>query len=286
MDYNHEFTVGKMCSVLEVSTSGYYKWRKRRADQKALDKDLRERIRYEFEQSRCTYGSPRIAAALNKDSYTCSKSTVARYMDKIGIKARKKKKFRLTTNSNHAYKPFENVLNREFTVDKPGKVWVGDITYIKVAHYWVYLSVVIDLADRMVVGWSLSKDLGANNTVIQAFRNACKLRQPVAGFIFHSDRGVQYACDDFTSLIKKTQGIQSMSRKGNCWDNAVAESFFKTLKVECIYRIKIHNIKHAASIIFDYIDGWYNTKRRHSALKGLSPIDAFIEKSKYLAQAA
>ena len=144
----------------------------------------------------------------------------------------------------------------------------------------MYLTVIIDLADRMVVGWSLSKDLSAVNTVIKAYQNACLYRSPLEGFIFHSDRGVQYASDDFTRLIESTKGVQSMSRKGDCWDNAVAESFFKTLKIECIYQHKLQTEKQAYSVLFDFIDGWYNTKRRHSTLNGLAPIDAFLLKSK------
>lgn len=279
MDHDHEFTVEKMCRVLSVSTSGYYKWRKLRDVKQRHKSDLENLIKYEFERSRCTYGSPRIAEQLNEQKYTCSKSTVARYMSRMNVAARRKKKFKVTTDSNHQYRIFDNLLNRDFDVEQPGKVWVSDITYIRVASYWMYLTVVIDLADRMVVGWSLSKDMSATNTVIKAFVNACLLRQPMEGFMFHSDRGIQYACDDFTKLISKTNGIQSMSRKGNCWDNAVAESFFKTLKIESIYNHKILNESQAYSIIFDYIDGWYNTIRKHSALNGLAPIDAFLVKS-------
>jgi len=279
MDNAHKFTVEKMCSLLGVSTSGYYKWRKQRLGSKQKKTDLEDLIRFEFENSRSTYGSPRIADQLNDQDYICSKSTVARFMKRMNIAARTKKKFRITTDSNHDYRIFDNVLNRKFEVELPGKVWVSDITYIRVSNRWMYLTVVIDLADRMVIGWSLSKDMSATHTVTRAFLNACMLRQPSKEFIFHSDRGVQYACNDFTELVKQKEGIQSMSRKGNCWDNAVAESFFKTLKIESIYKYKIMNAKQAHSIIFDYIDGWYNTIRRHSALNGLAPIDAFLIKS-------
>jgi len=203
----------------------------------------------------------------------------------MNIAARNKRKFKTTTDSNHGYKVFGNLLNRQFSVDRPAKVWVSDITYIRVVNYWVYLTVVIDLADRMVLGWSLSKDMSAANTVIKAFENACNFRQPLPDLIFHSDRGVQYACEDFNKAVKSVDGIQSMSRKGNCWDNAVAESFFKTIKLECIYRMKIHTFNNAYSIIFDYIEGWYNTKRRHSSLNGLAPIDMYLLKSE-LANAA
>ena len=274
-----------MCRVFKVSKSGYYKWRKNRSSKIKQSSELQDLISFEFEQSRCTYGSPRITLELNKDSYKCSKSTVARYMKRMNIAARNKRKFKTTTDSNHGYKVFGNLLNRQFSVDRPAKVWVSDITYIRVVNYWVYLTVVIDLADRMVLGWSLSKDMSAANTVIKAFENACNFRQPLPDLIFHSDRGVQYACEDFNKAVKSVDGIQSMSRKGNCWDNAVAESFFKTIKLECIYRMKIHTFNNAYSIIFDYIEGWYNTKRRHSSLNGLAPIDMYLLKSE-LANAA
>lgn len=287
MDHSQEFTVEKMCTVLGVSTSGYYKWRNRQKIKAAKKANLEDLVRYEFELSKGTYGSPRISDELKAKGHTaCSKATVARCMKRMNIAARTKKRFKVTTDSKHDYSIFDNLLNREFDVDQPATVWVSDITYIRVANYWLYLTVVIDLADRMVVGWSLSKDMSATNTVIRAFLNACLMRRPTKGFIFHSDRGVQYACDDFTNLICKHHGVQSMSRKGDCWDNAVAESFFKTLKVESIYKNKIQTEKQAYSIIFNYIDGWYNTQRRHSALNGLAPIDAFLLKSNMLKLAA
>lgn len=286
MGNTRQFAVEKMCKVLKVSTSGYYKWFKRKDKKEKQQVDLESLIRYEFERSRCTYGSPRIVDELNKENYVCSKSTVARYMQHMNIAARRRKRYKITTDSNHDFRLFDNLLNREFEVEKPATAWVSDITYIRMNNKWLYLTVVIDLADRMVIGWTLSTDMTAENTVIRAFNNACKLRKPVRGFIFHSDRGVQYACEAFTQLIKHHKGIQSMSRKGNCWDNAVAESFFKTLKIESIYKYRVVSQKQAFRIIFDYIDGWYNTKRRHSALNGLAPIDAFILKTNYFKLAA
>jgi transposase InsO family protein len=286
MEQAHKFAVEKMCRVLKVSTSGYYKWYKCKDLEDEQKVSLEKLIKYEFERSRCTYGSPRITDELNAEQYVSSKSTVARYMRRMNIAARRKKKFKVTTDSSHDHRVFDNLLDRQFDVDKPATVWVSDITYIRVASNWQYLTTVIDLADRMVVGWSLSRDMSARNTVVEAFNNACEFRKPMKGFMFHSDRGVQYACHEFTTIVKAHQGIQSMSRKGNCWDNAVAESFFKTLKTESIYNYKITSQKQAFSIIFDYIDGWYNTQRRHSALNGLAPIDAYLLKSKYLSIAA
>ena len=202
-------------------------------------------------------------------------------MNRMNIAARNKRKFKVTTNSNHDYHIFDNLLNRQFDVEIPGTVWVSDITYIRVANHWMYLTVVIDLADRMVIGWSLSNNMSAKDTVIKAFINACHLRSPSIDFTFHSDRGVQYACNDFAQEVKSAKGIQSMSRKGNCWDNAVSESFFKTFKIECVYKRKIKSSNEAFSIIFDYIDGWYNTQRQHSYLNGIAPIDAYILKTQF-----
>lgn len=281
MDHVHKFTVERMCKVFKVSTSGYYNWRAHRTRKVQEVSRIEAMIKYEYERSKCTYGSPRIAIELNRNTYNCSKSTVARHMNRMNIAARNKRKFKVTTDSKHDYRIFDNILNREFNVEIPGTVWVSDITYIRVSNHWMYLTVVIDLADRMVIGWSLSNTMNAKDTVLKAFINACNLRRPSVGFIFHSDRGVQYACNDFAKKIKSAKGIQSMSRKGNCWDNAVSESFFKTLKIECVYKRKIKSAKEAYSILFNYIDGWYNTQRQHSYLNGIAPIDAYILKTKF-----
>jgi len=281
MDHRQEFVVERMCRVFKVSTSGYYKSLKNKSIKTKKMSKIDAVIKHEYERSKGTYGSPRIMIELKKKEYSFSKSTIARSMKRMKIAARISRRFVSTTDSNHKYKVFDNLLDRNFEVDIPGKVWVSDITYVRVANYWMYLTVVIDLADRMILGWSLSKDMTAKNTVINALNNAIAFRQPMESFMFHSDRGVQYACNDFTALVKSFNGIQSMSRKGNCWDNAVAESFFKTIKVEAIYRYDILSPKQAFSIIFNYINGWYNTLRTHSALNGFAPIDAFIEKSKY-----
>ena len=205
-----------------------------------------------------------------------SESTVARRMKSLKITPKLKKKFKNTTDSNHDLAISPNQLNREFTVSELGKVWVSDITYIRIKHSFVYLTTVIDLADRMVVGWNLSSDMTDENTTIAAFKKAVKNRPISPGLIFHSDRGSQYASKDFRDLLGGEKCIQSMSRKGNCWDNAVAESFFKTIKVESLYRHKFENADEVYSAIFDYIDGWYNTRRIHSTLGGLSPREMSI----------
>lgn len=236
---------------------------------------LGDQIRDEFEKSRRTYGAPRLTKKLNENGIMWSTATVGRRMKEQGIVARKKVKFRNTTDSNHDLPVAPNLLNREFKAEQPGQAWVSDITYIRVLNFFIYFTVIIDLADRMVVGWSLSRSLDARSTVIKAFKNACTVRMPMEGLIFHSDRGIQYACKEFVKLLKTYKLRQSMSRKGNCWDNAVAESFFKTLKVECLYRRKIESDKMAYTVLFDYIDGWYNTVRIHSAIGSISPMVAY-----------
>lgn len=271
-----------MCKYLSVSKSGFYKWLQcapisiaQRQEESILIKEM-------FALCRENYGSPRLIVELQKRGYTKSKSTVARRMKSQGLKVRRKSTFKITTDSNHNFKNAPNRLDRVFDAEELGTKWVSDITYIRVAHKWAYLTVIIDLADRMVVGWSLSPSMKTETTVIAAFNRAVQYRKPKAGFIFHSDRGVQYACNEFKNLIQKYKTLQSMSRKGNCWDNAVAESFFKTIKVECIYKHKFLNMKEAYSTIFEYIRGWYNTVRIHSALGNMLPLQVFNNKSKYL----
>jgi len=262
-----------MSEVFKVSRSGYYKWLKQEEVVNEKEEELQEEIRIIFEKSKATYGSPRMHQALQNKGIETSESTVARRMRSLQLTPKKKKKFKHTTDSGHDLAISPNLLNREFTVTELGRVWVSDITYIRVKHSFVYLTTVIDLADRMVVGWSLSDNMTDEDTVIVAFKKAIKNRPIQAGLLFHSDRGSQYASKAFRELLDQEDCIQSMSRKGNCWDNAVAESFFKTLKVESLYRVKFENYQEVYSAIFDYIDGWYNTKRIHSSLDGRSPAE-------------
>ena len=236
--------------------------------------ELDEKIKKVFETSKETYGSPRVTDQLNKEQVKVSKSTVARRMKALELSPELKKKFKSTTDSNHKLPVAANILNRDFKAGELNRAWVSDITYIRVSNYFVYLTVIIDLADRMVVGWNLSNNMTCEDTVIAAFNKAIKTRDIQPGLIFHSDRGVQYASLEFRKLLAHFKCIQSMSRKGNCWDNAVAESFFKTIKVESLYRHKFINQSSVYSVIFDYIDGWYNTIRIHSTLAGKSPLEA------------
>jgi len=274
-----------MSKILGVSKSGYFKWLDSVSTKEEKSHKIQETIKYEFKKSLYTYGSPRITQELNKKEIHISKSSTARLMKAMKIQARKKKKYVITTDSKHQYHVPENLLNRNFKVDQINKVWVGDITYIQVNNIWMYLTIVLDLADRMIVGWNLSDNMTANDTTIAAFRKAVKNRnlKKEDFLMFHSDRGVQYACTEFTSILEAYNCTQSMSRKGNCWDNAVAESFFKTIKSEYIYNYKIESQESARSLIFRYIEGWYNTKRIHSALDGKSPLEVFYEKVHILA---
>jgi putative transposase len=274
-----------MSKIFKVSKSGYYKWLVLFPEKQDIRSVIKKEIKQVFDKSKDTYGSPRIALELKKKNIVKSKSTIARYMKAFNIQVIKKKKYVITTDANHNYKVPENILNRNFSIDQINKVWVGDITYIRVNNSWAYLTIVMDLADRMIVGWNLSENMTVRDTTIAALKKAINSRNLSKndGLLFHSDRGVQYACDGFTSLLNEFNCKQSMSRKGNCWDNAVAESFFKTIKNEYTDKYIFNSLEDAKSMIFRYIDGWYNTKRIHSALNGKSPLEAFYEKIRILA---
>lgn len=285
--YKHEYSLAMMSRVLEVSRSGYYKWLKNESLHKKCEDELDKEIKSIFKISNETYGSPRIAIELQKRNIIYSKSTVARRMRSLRIYARAPRRYVVTTDSEHDYKVADNLLNRQFDVKELNSAWVSDITYVRVSDGWMYLTTMIDLADRMVVGWSLSKDMTAENTVCAAFKSGVVRRRinNHSKLMVHSDRGVQYASKEFRSLIGSYGCIQSMSRKGNCWDNAPSESFFKTIKVESLYRHKFINESQLKSVIFRYIEGWYNTVRIHSTLDGKSPQEVYFEKSINLAAA-
>jgi len=270
-----KYSVEKMCSVLDVSRSAYYYWLK---SEKRLFKSQRieQAVAASFQASKKTYGSPRISDELNENGIQVSRSTVARVMNSLGLIARPKRKFVHTTNSKHNHRVFENILNRDFNADRVNEKWVSDITYIPTRSGWAYLTIIMDLADRMIVGWSLSSEMTTKQTTLKALDIALQRRTLKAKLIFHSDRGIQYCCGTFRSKINASRNIQqSMSRKGNCWDNAPAESFFKTLKVEWTYKNNYKNIEHARQSIFDYIERWYNTKRKHSTNNNMSPLKKY-----------
>jgi transposase InsO family protein len=284
--YVIRFPVEMMSRVLGVSRSGYYKWLKNNnSKDRALKLD--GQIKEAFEQSKGRYGSPRVCIEVNKKrlEHKVSQATIARRMHAMNLVARPKSKYVHTTDSGHDLKASPNLLDRNFTVEKLNTVWVSDITYINTDAGWYYLTVVLDLADRAVVGWTLSRTMHAQCTVIEALKQAIYKRgiKPNSALMFHSDRGVQYACDDFRALLARYQITQSMSRKGNCWDNAVAEAFFKTIKTEELNRLKSIKASTLNTLVFKYIEGWHNTQRIHSALNGLTPWEAFYEKSLKLA---
>ena len=274
-DYQKEYPIGKMCKVFRVSRSGYYQAKSylpsRRDGENGL---LLSEIRRIHQQSKATYGSPRMTEELNTRGYKASRPRVARLMKLHGIRAIHKKRFVVTTDSKHSYPVVENKLDRNFSTNTPAAAWVSDITYIRTAQGWLYLTAILDLYDRKVVGWSLSKDLSTRNTTLKAWKMAVKNRPPSEKLIFHSDRGIQYASADFTRLLDSYSQVErSMSRKGNCWDNAVAESFFKTIKSELVYRTRYTDRRVAALSIFEWIETWYNRHRRHSALGNLTIVE-------------
>lgn len=279
-----------MCKCLKVSRAAYYKWKHRQTEDEAKASNvsrLKELIRKLWEENRRLYGSPKITELLKRKGECYSISYIARLMKEMGIKSMIKQKFVATTDSKHTYPICENLLNREFGPSQLGKVWVSDITYIKCGQSWLYLTSMIDLADRKVVGWSLSKDMTTQNTVYRAWLNARRNRDIVDGFIFHSDRGVQYAAYQTSNLfLSNEKAVQSMSRKGNCWDNAVAESFFKTIKCELIHLYKWESHNQVFEAVSEYIY-WYNTKRIHQGLGYLTPLEKEqLLRNKFYKQAA
>jgi putative transposase len=275
--HKEEFPIEKMCNVLKVSKSGYYKWLNRTPSNRAIKNALLIKEIYKiYNLSKCRYGSPRITKELNIQEYKASHQLVAKLMRRESIRSIIRKKYRVTTNSNHKYPVVENKLMQQFAVKEKNDVWVSDITYVSTKQGWLYLTTVIDLFDRKVIGWSLSQTMSAKQTSIAAF-NMAIINRPInqqKELTFHSDRGIQYACEEFVYELNKNKNIvRSMSRKGNCWDNAVAESFFKTLKVELVYHNKYQTRQEAELSIFEYIETWYNRKRRHKHLNNLTILE-------------
>jgi putative transposase len=273
------YPVEKMCKSMRVSKSAYYHWTIRRDMIIPITSKmkLKDRIRIVFEESRQIYGSCRIQKKLKKEGLVYSRSYIGFLMKEIGLRSVLKRKYVVTTDSKHTFPLAKNELNRDFTSLKLGEKWVSDITYIRVNNHWNYLTTIIDLADRKIVGWALSEDMTTENTVMAAWTYARENRTIIDGFIFHSDRGVQYASNKMTRLFSSNRKItQSMSRKGNCWDNAVAESFFKTIKHEWLYRFKFSSFEQLFDSVSNYID-WYNTERIHSSLDYLTPLEMEVK---------
>ena len=272
-DCRSSFGVEKMCLSLAVSRSGFYRWNQsgegKRAAQNRL---LLDSIRRIYNSAKGRYGSPRITAELKDRGLSCSRPRVARLMRQHAIRARGRRKFKVTTNSKHKYPAAPNLLRQVFQAEAPNRVWVSDITYIRTLEGWLYLTVVMDLYHRKIVGWSMSERMEAIDTTIPAFEMAVKGCQPLPGLVFHSDRGVQYACEPFVALLNRSKAVQSMSSRGNCYDNAVAESFFHTLKTELVYHERYRTREQARRSLFEYIEGFYNRSRKHSTLGYRSPV--------------
>jgi putative transposase len=265
-----------MCSALEVSRAGFYAAEGRVASARGRENEvLSALIATIHKQSRQTYGSPRIHREVREGGWKCGRQRIVRLMREAGLRGRCKLRWRpQTTNSKHGYGVPENRLQRRFSVKEtggPDRVWVGDITYVRTGEGWLYLAVLLDLGSRMVVGWAMGETLEAELS-LTALRMALGRRQPKPGLLHHTDRGVQYAATDYRELLAAHQITASMSRRANCYDNAVAESFFATLRWELLDRQQWPTRAAARSAIFEYIEVWYNRHRRHSTLGYLSPV--------------
>lgn len=271
--HRRQFPVRRMCQVLEVSPSGYYAWCQRPPSQRERDnQQLLEKIRTIHEQSRKTYGSPRVHAQLGKQGYRCSRKRVARLMREHEIQGLRSKPRVRTTHSGHGLPVAPNGLGQDFSAQRPNQKWVSDLTYIPTGEGWLYLAAVLDLFSRQIVGWAIGEQM-TRTLVLEALRMAIKQRKPSADLLHHSDRGSQYASADYRRLLAAYQIQASMSDVGNCYDNAVMESFFATLKTELVHRESFHTRVQARRELFAYIEGFYNRERLHSSLDYQSPLE-------------
>lgn len=278
VEYVGSYPVALMCRVLNVSKSGYYRWLGRPVsarDQRRID--MEERIKSTYEEFEAAYGAPRLAKELSELGYPCSVNYVAKLMAEQGIKARNGKGFRYSRHSLTMHNVSDNLLWRDFAANKPNEKWTTDITYIWVKDQWLYLATVMDLFSRKIVGWSLDTSM-TECLIKDAMKMAFNNREMSPGLIVHSDRGVQYRAQSYIDYLTSNNCRISMSRKGNCWDNAPMESFFSRLEVELIYAKNYRTIQEAKSGVFAYIEIFYNRKRRHSANDGMSPV-AYEEKA-------
>lgn len=267
------YSISLLCRVLEISKSSYYKWVGNNRSSKIDEYEaLVSKIEKLHNDSRNTYGSPRIFQKLKKAGEKVSKNTVAKLMSKNNIKAKTKKKFKITTDSKHNLNISPNLLARNFSPERPNQAWCGDITYISTNEGWLFLATVIDLYSRKIIGWSMNKRM-KKSLVVDAMKMAIGQRKIDHNLIFHSDRGSQYCSYDFRKILKFNHISQSMSRKGNCWDNAVAESFFSTLKKDLVFHENFETRNEAKRKIFEYIEVFYNRERIHSVLDFKSPIE-------------
>ncbi len=267
------YPIALMCRVLEVSRAGYYASRRRpESPRSASNRQLVAKVEEAYAASRRNYGSPRICRELRDMGHRVGRHRIARLMREHGLVARKKRRFRVTTDSNHLQPVAPNVLGRNFQVKDLNRAWVGDITYLATAEGWLYLAVLLDLCSKKVVGWAMSEHLDTS-VALAALRMALERRQPPPGLVHHSDRGVQYASDAYTDALQAYGLVPSMSRRGNCWDNAPAESFFSTLKTELVRDRVFPSRARARTEVFEYIEVFYNRTRRHSSLGQISPMN-------------
>jgi transposase InsO family protein len=266
-----EFPVRRVAAVIGTSRSGYYAWKGRKPSKRAVEnKALLDQVKAIHKKSRKSYGSPRIFRELKKIR-PISRKRVERLAVEAGISVKPKKRFITTTDSNHGQPVKKDLVTRNFTTDHPDKVWVSDITYVPTRQGWAFTAIFVDLFSRRTVGWATGPSISAW-LVIDAFLMAVRDRKPPRGLIVHSDQGGQYVDKDFIEAVRKAGARRSMSRKGNCWDNAVAESWFATLKKECVTKI-FDTKEEARREIFDYVAGFYNTTRMHSTLGYQSPAE-------------
>jgi putative transposase len=272
-EHGDQFSVSRMCRQLEVSRTGYFQWKKREPSERSMaNAALDAQVAAIHERSKGSYGRPRILRSLRTSGVHVSHERVRHSLNRQGLRPVYRRPFRVTTDSDHPNPIAPNVLGRRFDGWRINKAWVGDITYVETAEGWLYLACVMDLASRRIVGWSMS-DRIKTDLVSQALKSAYGMRKPDAGLIMHTDRGSQYASANHRTLIKDYQMVQSMSRRANCWDNAAMESFFKTLKVERVYRVRYESRAQAKLDIVDWIEGFYNRQRIHSSIGYKTPVE-------------
>jgi len=271
-DHRGQYPTRWMCSALTVSPRGFYDWRRRaESPRKVEDRRLLGEIRVSYERSDRVYGSPRVNKDLNDLGYWCSTKRIARIMRQNGLIAVQRRRFKQTTQSAHNYPVTPNVLLRDFTADAANRVWLADITYIQTEEGWLYLAAVMDLYSRRIVGWNTADRID-RQLALTALEDALRSRRPEPGLIHHSDQGSQYASYEYQHRLTQAQAICSMSRKGDCFDNAPMESFFSSLKRERVHRRKYWSRTEASKDIEDYIESFYNRRRRHSQVGDVSPV--------------
>jgi len=269
--HKNEYKINTMCKILKVSCSGYYRWQKQREKQESPN-TLCDDIRRVFNESRKCYGSPRIYRQLKAEGIPCGRHRVARYMREDGIIARKRRKYKKPVSKQRIQPVAHNILNRAFQVSEKNTVWVCDVSYFWTQNGWVHLAIVMDLFSRKIIGWSMGNRIDKELTQ-SALKMALANREPDHAVLHHSDQGAEYTNKDYQALLNENQMNISMSRRANCYDNAVAESFFKTIKSELTRKQKYTTQDEAKSAIFEYIEIFYNRKRMHSTLGYLSPVE-------------